>query len=681
MKNRIQGKLSGNILFVGVSFLFLYLVIETFVHFALFNERNFNWFLNPSPHNSYHHILLAFVVIIFGTYSYTVIGKYQRTEKHHKEQRNKLEALIGAIEYGMVILDKNYNITFHNKALENLLGSCLGNKCYHIFFNKDKPCKECPVKMAFEDGKSHTTEKKIRSTDGRTIFLENTANPIRNADGEVVSCLEIIRDVTEGKKKEEEIHHLNQFQESVIDDANVWLDVLDKSANVLIWNKAAEQISGYSKEEVIGNNKIWEWLYPDKEYRNYITEKAASIIEGEKVEGLETTIITKDGRERIISWHSRNLVDSKNNSIGSIAIGRDVTEQKKAEKALKESEEHYRTTFEHTGTAMLILEEDTTVSMINEEFEKLSGYSREELEGKRSWTEFVHSEDLEWMRNYHVERREGKEVPKKYEFRAIDREGNIKDILLKIEMLANTQKSICSMMDISSIKRLNNLLKATSKINELVAREKSPDIVLEAVCENLGLLYAGVFTALGEDIDNLEPVKSEGMDLTSIDKSISTCPSIKEAIKGNVKKLRVGREMCKNCLQNTHKYVLSIPLFHTKLYGIITIHSDFDFDEEEINLLEKLASNIAFAMNAYEVEKEKVTATEQLAANLVQFDRSADVLRNPLSVIRSVIELKDKYDTQEVLEIIDHQARRIEEELDDLREEETKTFKLTQNLR
>lgn len=677
MKNRIQGKLSGNILFIGIFLLFLYLAIETLVHFVLFNERSFSWVLSPSPHNSYHHILLAFVVIIFGTYSYTVIGKYQRAEKHHKEEKNKLKALIGAIEYGMVILDKKYNITFHNKALEDLVGSCVGDKCYHIFFNKDELCEECLVKMAFEDGKSHTTEKEIWAKDGRTIYLENTANPIRNADGEVVSCLEIIRDVTERKKKEDEIHHLNQFQESVIDDANVWLDVLDENANVIIWNKAAEQISGYSKEEVIGHNKIWEWLYPDEEYRNQIMEKVAS---REKVEDLETTIIIKEGEERIISWHSRNLMDSENKPIGSIAIGRDVTEQKKAEKSLKEIEEHYRTIFEHSGTAMLIIEEDTTVSMVNEEFEKISGYSREELEGKKSWTEFVHPDDLEWMRNYHVGRMMGREVPNKYEFRALDREGNYRNVLLTIEMLPNTRKSICSMTDITSIKRLNNLLKVTARMNELVAREKSPDIVLKAVCENLGLLYDGVFTALGEDIDNLEPVKSEGMDLKSIEESIRSCPSIEGAVKGNVNKLSVGREVCKSCLQKTHKYVLSIPLFHTKLYGIITLSSDYDFDEEEINLLEKVASNIAFAMNAYEVEKDKVTAMDQLAANLAQFDRSADVLRNPLSVIRSVIELRDKYTNEEAMEIIDQQARRIEEELDGLREEETKTFKLTQNL-
>ncbi|GAI15672.1 unnamed protein product, partial [marine sediment metagenome] len=64
-------------------------------------------------------------------------------------------------------------------------------------------------------------------------------------------------------------------------------------------------------------------------------------------------------------------------------------------------EEKYRTTFENTGTAMAIIEEDTTISLVNHQFEILTGYSKEEIEGKKRWTEFVHEEDLERMKEYH----------------------------------------------------------------------------------------------------------------------------------------------------------------------------------------------------------------------------------------------------------------------------------------
>jgi PAS domain S-box-containing protein len=146
-------------------------------------------------------------------------------------------------------------------------------------------------------------------------------------------------DITERKRAEEEIHKLNQYLGSIIDNANIWLDVLDEKAQVVIWNKAAEQISGFSREEVVGHGKIWEWLYPDERYRKEITTKAAAIIEkGEMVEDFETTIRCKNEEIKTISWHSRDLLGADGKPIGSIALGRDVTEKKKMEAQLIQSE-------------------------------------------------------------------------------------------------------------------------------------------------------------------------------------------------------------------------------------------------------------------------------------------------------------------------------------------------------
>ncbi len=143
----------------------------------------------------------------------------------------------------------------------------------------------------------------------------------------------IVRNITERKQAEKDVRQLNQFRESIVENANIWLNMLDEKGNVVIWNKAAESISGYSKEEVVGHSKIWEWAYPDKTYRDKITAKAtAIIIEYEVLEDFETTIQRKDGKERIISWNSRNLLNDQGKPIGSIALGRDITARKMAQK-------------------------------------------------------------------------------------------------------------------------------------------------------------------------------------------------------------------------------------------------------------------------------------------------------------------------------------------------------------
>ena len=162
-------------------------------------------------------------------------------------------------------------------------------------------------------------------------------SPIRDKNKKITGTMLMISDITENKIAEEEIHKLNQFQESIIDNANVWLSVMDVSANVLVWNKAAEAITGYSREEVIGHDKIWEWLSPDEgQYQGNVTGKGISLIEGAVfVQNFETIIKRRDGNTRTISWNPHNLLDNMNNPIGSIALGRDITDQKRYEEKIK----------------------------------------------------------------------------------------------------------------------------------------------------------------------------------------------------------------------------------------------------------------------------------------------------------------------------------------------------------
>ncbi|HUW23221.1 MAG TPA: PAS domain-containing protein, partial [bacterium] len=171
----------------------------------------------------------------------------------------------------------------------------------------------------------------------------------------------------------------------------------------------------------------------------------------------------------------------------------DITERKKAEKALAESEERYRTVFENTGTATVIIEEDMTISMANNQTGKLSGYSKDEIENKMKWTDFVVPEDLERIGKYHIARREaGEPPPTKYEFRMKNKKGNIKDILLKIGMIPDTKKSVASLIDITElrqaeerIKHLNLVLRAIRKVNQLIVKEKNRERLLKGACNNL----------------------------------------------------------------------------------------------------------------------------------------------------------------------------------------------------
>lgn len=87
-----------------------------------------------------------------------------------------------------------------------------------------------------------------------------------------------LTDVSERKQAENRLRALMQQHESIIINANVCLMVLDPKGNVLIWNKAAEEVSGYRSDEVVGSNTIWRKIYPEKEYRKKNTGKRSPII-------------------------------------------------------------------------------------------------------------------------------------------------------------------------------------------------------------------------------------------------------------------------------------------------------------------------------------------------------------------------------------------------------------------
>jgi two-component system sensor histidine kinase UhpB len=137
---------------------------------------------------------------------------------------------------------------------------------------------------------------------------------------------------------------------------------------------------------------------------------------------------------------------------------------KTRERTLRESQQRYRSVFENTGTATMIIEEDMTISMVNTGWEKLSGYSKKEVEGKKKWTEFVYKEDLERMEEHHRKRRgKGAQALDEYEFRFFDRHGNVKDILGKTGVIPGTKGRVVSWLDITKRKQAEAELKRSQE--------------------------------------------------------------------------------------------------------------------------------------------------------------------------------------------------------------------------
>jgi len=151
-------------------------------------------------------------------------------------------------------------------------------------------------------------------------------------------------------------------------------------------------------------------------------------------------------------------------NIKNQALLDEIEQRKKAEYALQENEKEYRSVFENTGTATILVEEDMTISKINAKAIELAGCSEGGFEGKVKISDFIAEADRERITQYHDGRRKHDgEYPSEYTFKLIDKHGNTKNVFIQTSMIPGTKRSIASMVDITSRVQAENALRRSEE--------------------------------------------------------------------------------------------------------------------------------------------------------------------------------------------------------------------------
>jgi PAS domain S-box-containing protein len=152
-------------------------------------------------------------------------------------------------------------------------------------------------------------------------------------------------------------------------------------------------------------------------------------------------------------------------------------EIKQREEALEESEKRYRAIFENTGTATMIMEQDGTISLVNTGFAELTGYGREEVEGVKRWTDFVAVGASGGVPAYDTARSMGHGGPRGDELKIVDKRGRTKDIHLTIGMIPGTRQSVASAVDITDLKRAQEIILRDKATLEEMVRQRTEELV------------------------------------------------------------------------------------------------------------------------------------------------------------------------------------------------------------
>jgi PAS domain S-box-containing protein len=268
------------------------------------------------------------------------IARRAQIEESLRRERETLEVTLASIGDGVIATDTTGRVTFLNTVAERLTGWPLEEaknqpfeRVFRIVNQYTGRPVENPVAKVLQSGgivglANHTV---LITRDGQRVPIDDSGAPVRRAQGELIGIVVVFRDVTERKRAEVE----RAWLASIVggsDDA-----IVSKTLNGIVtsWNSGATRVFGYEASEIIG--KPITTIVPP-ELHSEEMEILARLRRGERVDHYETVRIEKDRRRSDVSLTVSPVKDEGGAIIGASKIARDVTERKRTEHLLRESD-------------------------------------------------------------------------------------------------------------------------------------------------------------------------------------------------------------------------------------------------------------------------------------------------------------------------------------------------------
>ncbi len=241
-----------------------------------------------------------------------------------------------------------------------------------------------------------TEHRIIRADTGATRWVHEKCIHLRDAKGRIVRSIGFVQDITERKQSESELEQAKQFAEDLISTANVLFVHLDYDGRVVSLNQAAEEITGYRLEELKG--KSWfDTLVPKERFPHVWEMFDRARVSGVLPRSFENPIVTKTGEERQIVWRNSPLRQG-GKLVGTISFGLDVTERKRAEEALQESEQRLSLALQMARAGHWDYDVATDTFSFNDNFYRMVRTTADQMGGYRMSSaeyarRFVHPDD------------------------------------------------------------------------------------------------------------------------------------------------------------------------------------------------------------------------------------------------------------------------------------------------
>ena len=266
------------------------------------------------------------------------ITESKRAEKALRQSEEQFRKMFEEGPIGMVIAAPKLGFTKVNAAFCQMLGytetELLQLNITDISHPDDMSENRILIQKALHgEINFYQLEKRYLRKDGKSIWGNLAVSFFHDDEGEVTHFLAKIEDITERKQAVKALQINEEKFRTLFDNAPVCINGFDKNGRCILWNKECEKVFGWTIEEINSHDNPLALFYPDSEIQKKVL---ATILNPDKIYR-EWYPITKSGAKLVTLWANFQLPNGM-----AIAIGHDITERKRAENALQESEERLK---------------------------------------------------------------------------------------------------------------------------------------------------------------------------------------------------------------------------------------------------------------------------------------------------------------------------------------------------
>jgi two-component system, cell cycle sensor histidine kinase and response regulator CckA len=323
------------------------------------------------------------------------------------------------------------------------------------------PAERDEVKRRFDDPVPLTNyEVAVFRKDGAPIWVSFNARAIRDESGRILYYEGMTENISPRKEAEEALRKNEEKYRSVVENMQDVFYRTDLQGTITMVSASGPEMIGYeSVDQIIGLN-VGRDFYKNSDERDRML---ALLREKGAVSNLEVELVRSDGNSIIVSTNSHIYYDKSGQPLGVEGVFTDITARKRAENALRESEEKYRILVENANEGVFVAQ-DGVIRFLNARTAEIVGYGEEELISK-PFTEFIHPDDREMVIKSHFRRLRGEEFPGRYPFRILTKDGKSKWVEIEVAVIQweGRPATLVLMSDVTERKQAEEALKESEE--------------------------------------------------------------------------------------------------------------------------------------------------------------------------------------------------------------------------